>query len=62
MTYAICLLYENGSHSYLQVKNRHCWKTKKTALRHLNDCLTLLRKGRFFTGVIDCYIEEGFFI
>jgi len=61
MKYAICLLYENGNHSYLQVKNRNTWKSKKSAMRHLNDCKTLLEKNRFFKGVVDCYIESGFF-
>lgn len=61
MKYAIKLLYENGEGAYLDVKGRHAWKTKRAALKHLDICLQLLAKDRFFRGVVSAELDKGFF-
>jgi hypothetical protein len=61
MKYAIKLIYENGQGAYLDVKGRHTWKTKRAALRHLDVCQQLLAKDRFFKGVVEIELDQGFF-
>ncbi len=61
MKYAIKLIYENGQGAYLDVKGRHTWKTKRAALRHLDVCQRLLAKDRFFKGVVEVELDQGFF-
>ena len=61
MKYAIKLIYDNGQCAYLQVKGRSSWKTKRSALKHLDVCLQLLAKDRFLKGVVAINIEQGFF-
>lgn len=61
MKYAIKLIYDNGQAAYLQVKGRSSWKTKRSALKHLDVCLQLLAKNRFFRGVVAAELDKGFF-
>ena len=61
MKYTIKLLYNNGQCAYLDVRGKSTWKTKRAALRHYNDCMYLFAKGRFFKGVVEIEIEQGFF-
>ena len=61
MKYAIKLIYDNGQAAYLDVKGRHTWKTKRAALKHLDVCLQLLAKNRFFRGVVAAELDKGFF-
>lgn len=61
MKYAIKLLYDNGQAAYLDVKGRHTWKTKRAALKHLDVCLQLLAKDRFFRGVVKAELDQGYF-
>ncbi len=61
MKYAIKLIYDNGQGAYLDVKGRHTWKTKRAALKHLDVCLQLLAKNRFFRGVVRVELDQGFF-
>lgn len=61
MKYAVKLIYDNGQAAYLDVKGRHTWKTKATAQKHLDICLQLLAKDRFFKGVVAVELDQGFF-
>ena len=61
MKYAVKLRYDNGQVAYLDVKGKHTWKTKRTAQKHLDICLQLLAKDRFFRGVVAAEIDQGFF-
>ena len=61
MKYAIKLTYDNGQVSYLDVKGKSSWKTKRAALKHLDVCLQLLAKNRFFRGVVSVELDQGFF-
>lgn len=61
MKYAIKLTYDSGQAAYLDVKGRHTWKTKRAALQHLDVCLQLLAKDRFFRGVVMVELDQGFF-
>ena len=62
MKYAIHLLYEDGRGSYLEVRGRSTWATKKAAMKHLEQCRVLLAKGRFFAGVVAVDLEHDFFV
>lgn len=62
MKYAVKLTYDNGQISYLSVKDKSSWKTKRAALKHLDVCLQLLAKDRFFRGVVKVELDQGFFI
>ena len=61
MKYAIKLLYDNGQSAYLSVKGKSSWKTKRAAQKHLDSCLYLLAKDRFFRGVVEVTLEKDFF-
>jgi hypothetical protein len=61
MKYAVKLIYDNGQAAYLDVKGRHTWKTRRAALKHLDICLQLLAKDRFFRGVVAAELDQGFF-
>ena len=61
MKYAIKLIYDNGQCAYLDVKGKSSWKTKRAALKHLDVCLQLLDKNRFFRGVVAAELDKGFF-
>lgn len=59
MSYSIHLIDEKGQGSYLSVRNRTTWKTKRAAKRHLQDVLTLIGKGRFPAVTADLENEFG---
>jgi len=61
MKYAIKLLYDNGQSAYLDVKGKSSWKTKRAAQKHLDVCLHLLAKDRFFRGVVEVELVRDFF-
>ena len=61
MKYAIKLIYDNGQCAYLDVKGKSSWKTKRAAIKHLDVCLQLLAKNRFFRGVVSVELDQGFF-
>ena len=61
MKYAIKLTYDNGQVAHLDVKGRHTWKTRAAAKKHLDICLQLLAKDRFFRGVVAAELDQGFF-
>jgi hypothetical protein len=59
MTYSIHLIDSNGKGSYLSVKNRTTWKTKRAAARHLRDVLALIAKSKFPAVTADLEDEHG---
>lgn len=61
MKYAVKLIYDDGHCAYLDVKGRSSWKTKRAAQKHLDVCLQLLAKNRFFRGVVVAELDKGFF-
>lgn len=61
MKYAVKLIYDNGQSAYLDVKGKHTWKTKRSAMKHLDVCLQLLAKNRFFRGVVAAELDQGYF-
>ena len=59
MKYSVHLIDEKGQSSYLSVKGRTEWKTKRIAARHAADVRTLIARGRFPAVTADVENEFG---
>lgn len=58
--YSIHLLYDDGRGSYLSVKGRSTWKTKKIAVKHAKDIICAVGKGGAFSNIVEITIENEF--
>jgi hypothetical protein len=61
MKYAVKLISTNGQASYLDVKGRHTWKTKRTAQKYLAIAKKMMANGWFLHGVVGAELDQGYF-
>lgn len=55
--YCIHLINEAGEGSYLSVKGRTEWKTKRAAMSHVLGIRKIIAKRGHFMGIIICDLE-----
>ena len=60
MMFCVYLLDYNGQGSYLSVKGRHEWRTKRTASKHGQDIAALVNNGKTWQHVCAVWIENEF--
>lgn len=56
--YCVFILSVDGRGSYLSVKGRTEWKTKRIAEKHAADIRAVIEKGRNVFNAVDCRVEE----
>jgi hypothetical protein len=59
MTYSVELLNDKGEASYLSVKGKSEWKTKRIAEKHCSDIRFVIAKCGHFAGAIVANVEEN---
>jgi len=59
MKYSIYLIDDKSKGSYLSVKGKTEWKTKRIAIQHAKDIKMLIAKGRFPAIAVDVEDEDG---
>lgn len=57
MEYSVYLLNESGQGSYLSVKGKTSWKTKKVAQKH---CADIKACKKMPWNTVECFVENQF--
>lgn len=60
MTYSVHLSYESGNGSYLSVKGRSEWRTKRTAVKHAVAIAGLKTRDGIMRGLVAVEVENQF--
>lgn len=57
MEYYVKLLYENGRASYLSVKGKTWWKSKRTAMKHAKDIASIKSRAGMMKSLVAVIVE-----
>lgn len=57
-TYTVTLINSKGQESILSVKGKTHFKSKSTAIRHCDEMLTLIQKGKTIFDCVDSFVED----